>query len=297
VGEVLNNWDATYTYKKNGLLDMSTQKNGNKNSYTYEGTNLTEVKQKKYDGTNLNVFGYDYDNNNNQTSKSENGALFSFTYDKLNRIETSSQFNEQYTYDIRGNRQTLQSNQSLNIAAGNYEYDDRNRLTKVTMDDSKVVSYRYNGDGLLYERTENGQTTRYYYDGANMIAEGTVAANGIAALKARYIRGNGLVARVDASGNKVYYQVNGHGDVVGVTDGAGNTLNTYSYDMWGNPIAKQETVAQPFRYSGEFYDNSTGLQYLRARWYDPSVGRFINEDSYEGQIDNPLSLNLYTYVH
>jgi hypothetical protein len=39
------------------------------------------------------------------------------------------------------------------------------------------------------------------------------------------------------------------------------------------------------------------LQYLRARWYDPSVGRFINEDSFEGQIDNPLSLNLYTYVH
>ncbi|MEW9702989.1 RHS repeat-associated core domain-containing protein, partial [Paenibacillus sp. SI8] len=421
VGEVLNNWDATYTYKKNGLLDVITQKNGNKNSYTYEGTNLTEVKQTKYDGTNLNVFGYGYDNNNNQTSKRENGALFSFTYDKLNRIETSSQFNEQYTYDTRGNRQTLQSNNLMNLNGISYTYDDRNRLTQVNTVDGKNISYRYNGDGLLYERMENGTTTRYYYDGPNMIAEGTVnsqivdntsasiqytgtwfdtsmtgdyygtskasltandsaqfsftgssiaialrkgpgggmydivldgvtvvsngdtySANryfqsivysnsslingthtikvivkgtknpaastygvnidyiaygdGSASLKARYMRGQGLVARVDSYGNKLYYQHNGHGDVIGLTDGTGAMLDSYTYDMWGNPLTTQETVAQPFRYSGEYYDSTTGLQYLRARWYDPSVGRFISEDSYEGQIDNPLSLNLYTYV-
>ena len=48
-------------------------------------------------------------------------------------------------------------------------------------------------------------------------------------------------------------------------------------------------VHNPFRYSGE-------LQYLRARWYDPSVGRFLNEDTFEGELDNPLTLNLYTYV-
>ncbi|OMG45289.1 hypothetical protein BK140_33100 [Paenibacillus macerans] len=44
------------------------------------------------------------------------------------------------------------------------------------------------------------------------------------------------------------------------------------------------------------WDDEVELQYLRARWYDPSIGRFINEDSYEGQIDNPLTLNLYTYT-
>ncbi|MNB99464.1 tRNA(Glu)-specific nuclease WapA precursor [compost metagenome] len=45
------------------------------------------------------------------------------------------------------------------------------------------------------------------------------------------------------------------------------------------------------------YDAETGLYYLRARYYDPSIGRFINEDTYEGQVNNPLSLNLYTYVY
>ena len=57
-----------------------------------------------------------------------------------------------------------------------------------------------------------------------------------------------------------------------------------------------ETIDNDFKYAGEIYDNETGLYYLRARYYDPSVGRFISEDSYEGNITNPLSLNLYTYV-
>ena len=85
---------------------------------------------------------------------------------------------------------------------------------------------------------------------------------------------------------------------MGLTDGSGNTLNQYSYDIWGNPLlTTNETVSQPFLYSGENWDDTADLQYLRARWYDPSVGRFINEDTYEGELTNPLSQNLYTYVH
>ncbi|WP_208629911.1 RHS repeat-associated core domain-containing protein, partial [Paenibacillus ferrarius] len=146
-----------------------------------------------------------------------------------------------------------------------------------------------------WERTENGQTTRYYNNGANVIAEGTVAG-GVATLKARYIRGNGLIAREDSAG-KAYYLHNGHGDVVNLMDRTGMTkLNSYQYDIWGNIVSQQENVPQLFKYSGEMFDDTASLQYLRARWYDPSMGRFINEDSYEGQIDNPLSMNLYTYV-
>ena len=61
-------------------------------------------------------------------------------------------------------------------------------------------------------------------------------------------------------------------------------------------MVQEERVPNIFRYSGEYWDATTNLQYLRARWYDPSIGRFINEDTYGGDIKNPLSLNLYTYV-
>lgn len=293
VGPGFNDWDAKYEYKRNNLLAAIVQRNGVNGTYTYEGLNLAGLSQQKH-GAALNTFAYGYDGNRNQTSKTENGTRHEFSYDPLNRIGTSSQFGEQYTYDSRGNRQTLQSSSSPDLSGASYRYDERNRLVEVTTDDGKNVAYRYNGDGLLYERTENGQTVRYYYDGANMIAEGTVT-NGSVALKARYIRGNGLAARADANGAKTYYLHNGHGDVVGLTDGSGNVVNRYTYDIWGNPLTVTEQVPQPFRYSGEFWDNSAHLQYLRARWYDPSVGRFMSQDTYEGDIANPLSLNLYTY--
>ncbi|QYR19150.1 hypothetical protein KZ483_14355 [Paenibacillus sp. sptzw28] len=176
-------------------------------------------------------------------------------------------------------------------------YDKRDRLTNIAINNGGGnVSYKYNGDGLLWERTENGKTTRYYWDGDQVIAEANVSG-GVATLKARYIRGQGLVAREDNQ-SKAYYVHNGHGDVVNLMDRTGTTkLNQYNYDIFGNIASQTENIQQPFKYSGEMQDDTTGLQYLRARWYDPSIGRFIGADSYKGQTTNPLSLNLYTYVN
>lgn len=66
---------------------------------------------------------------------------------------------------------------------------------------------------------------------------------------------------------------------------------------FGNPTLTIDLYASSIRYSGEFYDAESGLVYLRARYYNPYTGRFISEDSYWGEDNNPLSLNRYTYVH
>ncbi|NEW08357.1 RHS repeat-associated core domain-containing protein [Paenibacillus sp. SYP-B3998] len=85
--------------------------------------------------------------------------------------------------------------------------------------------------------------------------------------------------------------------MVNLMDSTGRTkLNSYSYDIFGNIVSQTENLPQPFKYSGEMMDDKVGLQYLRARWYDPSMGRFVGEDSYGGQVNNPLSLNRFTYV-
>ncbi|WP_270170225.1 RHS repeat-associated core domain-containing protein [Paenibacillus sp. SYP-B4298] len=304
VGASTSNPDASYTYYKNNLLREIRLNNGNTSSFVYDGIRLTGLTHKKSNGTLLHSFQYAYDGNGNITSQSGNQAgtafQYQYTYDSLNRITGSSQFNEAYTYDIRDNRATLESDQSLEPFISTdpqYAYDSQNRLIKAVVD-GKEVAYRYNGDGLLYERTEGNQKTRYYYDGDQVIAEGTVAGAGnAAAFKMRYVRGKGLAAQQSASG-KAYYLHNGHGDVIELRDGTGNTaLNRYTYDIWGKPVIEQETVPNSFRYAGELWDGATQLQYLRARWYDPSVGRFISKDTYEGDIKNPLTLNLYAYVH
>lgn len=152
----------------------------------------------------------------------------------------------------------------------------------------------------MYERTEGDQTIRYYYDEeAKLMAEASVTS-GKAELTYAYIYDlyGQLWARQDKQTGKLeYYQFNGHGDVVGLVDDAGQVLNQYTYDIWGGPSTTEQTVPNILRYAGEYWDETIGLQYLRARWYDPGMGRFIGEDTYEGELNDPLSLNLYSYVN
>lgn len=283
-----------YTYYANGLTNESTSNGNLTTKHRFNGTKLTEKEQVREQHL-INRYQYEYDANNNIQKRSENDVVDIFAYDALNRIKESSVFNEAYTYDKLGNRLTLRSEQSLETPSMNNTFDDQNRLIQVTTED-KSVQYMYNGDGHLVERVENGVRSRYYYDGSQIIAEAKIV-NGQPVHKATYIRGNELEAIDYADGSRAYVLTNGHGDITELQNGSGQTLNRYSYDLWGNILSQQEQVHNPFRYSGEYWDDTTKLQYLRARWYDPSVGRFLNEDTYEGELNNPLSQNLYTYVH
>ena len=74
------------------------------------------------------------------------------------------------------------------------------------------------------------------------------------------------------------YIYNAHGDVTALADENGNIVNTYEYDAWGKLTAETEAVANNVKYSGEYYDEETGLIYLRNRYYDPSARRFTSED-------------------
>ncbi|MFJ2043903.1 RHS repeat-associated core domain-containing protein [Paenibacillus taichungensis] len=286
--------DAQYNYYANGLFKTSQSLNGVSNLRTYNGLDLVNLEQVRGQDI-LALYNYGYDNNKNITKRVQQGVQDDFTYDQLDRIATASGNNEQYTYDKQGNRLTMQSDKEVNAVNSEYQYDTSNRLTQVTTDAAKV-GYHYNGDNLLVERIENGVTTRYYYDdGAQIIAEAEVL-NGKPELKANYIRGAKLEAIVYADGSKAYVQTNGHGDITELRDVDGALLNKYQYDVWGNLELKEEKVHNPFLYSGELWDDTTQLQYLRTRWYDPNTGRFINEDTFEGELDDPLSLNLYAYV-
>nr|WP_246427514.1 S8 family serine peptidase [Paenibacillus phyllosphaerae] len=288
--------EVKYDYYKNGQLQKATTRNGITTNYTYDGGVLDTITHKKADGSVLNAYDYNYDANRNIIQIIENESTSNYSYDVLNRIKTSSQYNETYEYDSRGNRTVQNSLHSFENTNSEYVYDKRNRLTKVTASNGNIVTYKYNGDNLMVERTENNITTKFYYDGKDIIAEGIVETNGSVSFKARYLRGTQLIALQDNSG-KSYYLQNGHGDIVELRNNTGEVqLNKYKYDIWGNPSFEEEKVYNPFRYSGEMWDTSTSLQYLRARWYDPSEGRFINEDTYEGNLTNPLSLNLYSYV-
>ena len=116
-----------------------------------------------------------------------------------------------------------------------------------------------------------------------------------------YIRGTNLVAKYNFWNGKkseyTYYTQNAHGDVVNLTDKDGKVTKSYKYDAFGVEKNIDENDTNTFRYCGEYYDKETATVYLRARNYNPSIGRFISRDSYDGRNEEPLSLNKYTYCY
>ena len=100
-----------------------------------------------------------------------------------------------------------------------------------------------------------------------------------------------------------YFRKNLQGDIECIYSEAGGKVVTYTYDAWGNTTSITGTMAStlgmdnPFRYRGYYYDTETGLYYLKSRYYDPQVGRFLNVDEpiFVGAGGTLLSNNLYAY--
>ena len=97
------------------------------------------------------------------------------------------------------------------------------------------------------------------------------------------------------NGTKGYYLYDGRGSVAGLTGNTGGSMITYRYDAYGNTTRSNNTLNNPYQYNAEYTDSSTGLQYLRARYYDSSQGRFTAKDTLLGSIEKPITRNLYTY--
>ena len=109
-----------------------------------------------------------------------------------------------------------------------------------------------------------------------------------------YLRGVNLIS-ITADTTE-YYLFNAHGDVVNLTNSAGATTKTYDYDAFGNERNPDAADENPFRYCGEYWDTENGTYYLRARYYDPAIGRFTQADTHWNTSnmiygDNPQKIN------
>ena len=114
---------------------------------------------------------------------------------------------------------------------------------------------------------------------------------------------SGTPMSVTYGGSTYYYVTNLQGDVVAILNSSGTSVVTYTYDAWGRLLTTGGTKAadlglyNPLRYRGYVYDTELGLYYLQNRYYNPSLGRFINADSvdYLGAGNNLTSYNLFVY--
>lgn len=168
------------------------------------------------------------------------------------------------------------------------------QLTAVTTVGAGTVTFQYDGMGRRIRKTGPQGSTDYVYDGSDMVAEANAATGNVSAAYT-YLPGIDLpyeVTRHDG-GEPVHgqYVIDHQGSVLGIVS-YGALVNEYRYDPWGRTEVVKEGMKNPLRFAGREFDTETGLYYLRARYYDPLVGRFISEDP------SHLAggLNLYAYA-
>jgi RHS repeat-associated protein len=264
----------------------------------------------------------------NRTSKTDSGGTGSgatYTFDAANRLTSvtpTGGATASVTFDADGNTLTDASGRT-------YTWDSENRMTSCTYQ-GDTTTYTYGYDGLRRSSTKDSVTTNYVYDGTNLVAEMRPNASGTLVVVTDYLLGaQGIEAKIDETNQtEAYYELNpttgarlfdannnlivayrgvtswyiydGHGNVVGTVNGVtGAYTANPTLDVYGVPRASG-TAATKQGYCGSLghVTDDTGLVYMRARYYDPGCGRFINQDPsqngpnwcvYAG--DNPVTLS------
>ena len=317
-GEELSTYTASYhlngqKVSEKEMLKMDTGKwEKRASAYSYDRLGRLLVQR----CTGEEAVTYTYDAGNNRKMAVQGNHTTAYTYDKNNVLlrtdtlntDTSEDTVTYYRYDKNGNqlatvnlRPTEEKGEvfDLDVSLGSNRlndnvvnhYDASNQLVE-TLTGNKKVQYQYDADGVRTKKTVNGRETFYVWDGDQIVLE--LDEDG--EVKKRYIRGTSLIFADKGQGtDKTYYVTNPHGDVVQLLDEEGTVIQDYKYDAFGNELHPEKKDDNPYRYSGEYYDRETNAIYLRARYYDPGLGRFLTRDTYTGEEDAPLSLHLYTY--
>ncbi|EJL95331.1 RHS repeat-associated core domain protein containing protein [Pseudomonas sp. GM24] len=198
-----------------------------------------------------------------------------------------------YDYDTYGNliRERRGAGQKL---VTEYRYDCQHRLVGVSLPGGSIASYKYDAFGRRIEKTVDGHTTEFLWQGERLIAES--AENRYRS----YIYEPGSfrpLAMLDGEGPRkatpFYYQLDHLGTPQELTDYSGEIMWSAKYRAYGNLAALDVSeIDNPLRFQGQYFDAETGLHYNRHRYYNPGTGRFLTPDP----IKLAGGLNSYQYV-
>jgi RHS repeat-associated protein len=286
-----------YTYDNVGNRKTMTTLEGT-HSYNYD--NIYQIKDVDYPSAYpFPDIYYDYDSVGNRTQLS-GGTIESYSSNNLNQYTYVN--SNPYSYDGNGNLTSVIASPSGEAIS--YTYDYENRLTHAVIASPQGEAiYNYDPLGRRIKKSivsSPQSIVNYVYDGDQIIAE----YDGSGVLTKKYIYGPGIdeiLSTIDYGlSTTYYYHSDGLGSVTDITDSSGALIEKYSYDIYGNAIIKdasgnvlsQSAIGNRYMFTGREYDQETGLYYYRARYYDPSIGRFLQTDpiGYQGGI------NLYNYV-
>jgi RHS repeat-associated protein len=262
---------ATYAYDNSNRRTALTLPNGVTTQYSYDQasrlTGLTYVGP----GGPLGDLTYTYDAAGNRIAVGGSWArtllpdpIASASYDAANRQLTFG--GKTMTFDATGNL----VNMTEGGQATTYTWDARGRLASLSGPVS--ASFAYDATARRTQKTVSGQTTTLQYDGLDIVQESGAAA-------VNYLRGLAIdehLARLTAT-TAEHYLPDALGSTLSLTDATGTVTTTHTYGPFGQATTAGPASPNAFQYTGRENDE-TGLSYLRARYYHPSLGRFLSED-------------------
>ncbi len=222
-----------------------------------------------------------------------------------------------YRYDDNGNTIARYDDTFENNAfvADTFDYDYENRLIAADMNigpsPGGTTTYLYDADGIRAGKSSGNLTTRYVTDKNQPYAQVLVEATtpeGDDPQITTYVYGDDLIRmkRPGATSNDPaivrYYHYDGQMSVRQLTampdqSNPAPVTDEYTYDAFGNLVEQTGSTVNDYRYTGEQYDPNVGFYYLRARYMNPAIGRFVNRDSYSGSSQDPMSLHKYLYAN
>lgn len=247
-------------------------------TYAYDQKDqLTDVCMKLPCIAGLDAIHYSYDAVGNRTTEQRAIGTTTYAYndaDQLTSLTGAVPVPKTFTYDANGNQLT-------SGALTSYTYDLANHMSSATLG-ALTTTYGYDGDGKRL-RASTGtplDNKRFLWDPNGGLPQLISERDGNDALVRRYVYGNDLILSATPSSTS-YIHHDALGSVVSVTDSSGAGQWAYSYEPFGsarttsklNPLAP----TNPMRFTGEYLD-PTGLYHLRARQFDPSIGRFTTTD-------------------
>ena len=260
--------------------------------YTYDSLGRLE-KEKVTENGEVSETSYTFDKVSNRLTKTENGNVTAYTYDHNNRLLTEGA--KTYAYDKNGNTISV----TENGVTTTYTYFDFGKIRSIE-DNATKESYTYDHEGRRIRKesytkaTDVTESINYLLDDSGLVYNVLAEYDDTLHATTLYTYGTDIIS-IETNGETSYYIVDGQGSTRALTNAVGLITDTYTYDAFGNITAQTGETYNPYLYNQEQYDANTGLYYLRARYMNPSTGRFVSMDSYGGSIYDPATLHKYLY--
>jgi RHS repeat-associated protein len=290
--EVLDGY--RYTYDPTGnRTTMRSLREDVLHEYTYDAVN--RLKRWQPGPNRFEAFAYDLVGNRQQLDDERGSNAYS--YDDANRLieelrilTDGSTTTKSYSWDPNGNL-LAEEVEGENLTT--YTWDSLNRLTALDGPTGTHV-YGYDPDGIRVRETNGGNTTRLLH-----VKEDILATYQAGTLDTYFTHGPGIdepwaQAQPGATAPLAYLHRDGLGSITAVSSPTAVLLGTTSYAAFGQ-VEESEGSPTRYGYASRDYD-ATSLLYYRARYYDPSMGRFSSQDPFAGDLLNPASLNRFSYV-